>query len=67
MNVVQSQVASIGGVPDYYKIYLMWMNRYAETGDDNARTMAYHYARVAGEMGQVIISEDDDATDEVTR
>jgi hypothetical protein len=57
---------AITGVPDYYKVYQMWLGKFKETGDDNHRTLAYHYARVASEMGQVIIGEDND-TIEVTR
>ena len=47
------------GVPDYYAIYKRWIIHYEETGDNNSKILALHYARVAEEMGQVIIEEED--------
>lgn len=49
-------------VPNYYKVYLNWYRRYSETGDETLLSHAYHYARVAEEFNQAIISNDD--TDE---
>ena len=48
----------IPGVPDYYKIYEKWINHYNLTGRNSSMILAMHYARVAEEMGQVVISED---------
>ena len=50
--------STITGVPDYYDLYLRWLKRYHEKGDNKSKVMAYHYARVAEEMGQVEIDED---------
>lgn len=65
MNVIQSLVPGVGGVPNYYKIYLVWLEKYNKTGETRARTLAYHYARVAADMGQVIIDDEEDITAEV--
>ena len=64
MNVIQSLVPGVGGVPNYYKIYLMWLEKYESTGEDRARVLAHHYARVAVDMGQALI-EDEDITTEM--
>ena len=50
---------TIRGVPDYYKIYQMWLGKFRQTGNDDHRVLAYHYARVASDMGQATITEDD--------
>ena len=55
--------SSITGVPDYYNLYVRWMQRHKATGDNRSRVMAIHYARVAEEMGQAEI--DDDITLEI--
>ena len=49
----------LGGVPDYYLIYLKWINHYEATGEDRSKTLAFYYAQVAKEMGQAIIEEED--------
>ncbi len=54
----------VQGVPDYYKIYEKWMKKYEKTGNNQARMMAFHYARVAEEMGQALIYEEDEKTGE---
>ena len=50
---------TITGVPDYYLVYLRWMKHYDLTFENNSKSLAYHYARVAEEMGQVFIEDDD--------
>ncbi len=50
--------STLTGVPDYYDLYLRWLNRYYKDGDNKSKVLAYHYARVAEEMGQVEIDED---------
>jgi hypothetical protein len=57
MNVVPT-VSVITGIPDYYKVYRRWLDRYERTGDKQSYSMALHYARVAQEMGQARIDED---------
>lgn len=54
----------VHGVPNYYEIYVRWMNHYRETSEITSKSLAYHYARVAEEMGQATI--DDDITVEIT-
>ena len=54
----------ITGVPDYYSVYLHWIKHYDRTFENNSKSLAYHYARVAEEMGQVFI--EDDETVEIT-
>ncbi len=49
----------VHGVPDYYSVYLKWLNHYKETRENKSKTLAYHYARVAEEMGQATICDDD--------
>lgn len=66
MNVIPLS-GSITGVPNYYKVYALWLQKYEETGSPRARMLAHHYARVAAEMGQAEIDEEDDVTLEVTR
>ena len=63
---VEKSVWKVKGVPDYYKIYANLWRRYIKTGCLESKTLAYHYARVAAEMGQVIIDDYDDQTDEIT-
>ena len=64
---VEDRTDSVKGVPDYYKIYVGLLQKYVLTGDPEARTLAYHYARVAEEMKQAVIDDGDDKTDEVIR
>ena len=63
MKVIKT-VSRLGGVPDYYSIYESLWAKYERTGDEQVRSLAYHYARVAEEMGQAFI-EDDDSTVEI--
>jgi len=62
---VTPTVSITKGVPDYYKIYAMWIKKYDETGDPWSKTMACHYARVAEEFGQAIVDDNDDVTDRI--
>ena len=55
---------SIGGVPNYYEVYVKWMKSYNKSGDNKEKMMAMHYARVAEEMGQALIYEEDEMTGE---
>jgi len=55
--------SGISGVPNYYSIYLSWLLHYKKTGENRSQVMAFHYARVAEEMGQAIIDEDVTITD----
>tara|TARA_B100000900_G_scaffold376030_1_gene358528 strand:+ start:116 stop:304 length:189 start_codon:yes stop_codon:yes gene_type:complete len=50
--------SSITGVPDYFDLYERWLQKYTETGDNNSKVLALHYARVAQEMGQAEIDDD---------
>ena len=61
MKVYPSQ-KSIDGVPDYYQIYLKLMKNYEKSQNQKDLTLAMHYARVAEEMGQVLIYEDEEKT-----
>ena len=63
MKVRRNETPSITGVPDYYEIYQKWCAHYAKTGEERSRTMSFHYARLAEEMDQALI--EDDETDEV--
>ena len=58
MRVRKTEDGQIGGVPNYYEVYLKWLRHYKKTGDSNSKILAQHYARVAEEMGQVNIDED---------
>tara|TARA_B100001094_G_C18054123_1_gene731567 strand:- start:727 stop:939 length:213 start_codon:yes stop_codon:yes gene_type:complete len=62
MTVVPTN-AGIGGVPDYYSVYLSWMSHYKQTGENRSKVMAFHYARVAEDMGQCMIEEETTITD----
>jgi hypothetical protein len=62
MVVTPLTYSSASSVPNYYQVYIKWYQRYTETGDTNLLSHAYHYARVAEEFNQAIIS--DDHTDE---
>ena len=66
MNVTPT-VSKMTGIPDYYKVYRRWLERYERTGDKQSYSMALHYARVAQEMGQVRIDEDRTITIEIER
>jgi hypothetical protein len=55
------------GVPDYYSVYLRWIEHYKKTNISSSKSLAHHYARVAEEMGQVIIEDEDDETIEIDR
>ena len=59
-------VKKVQGVPDYYKVYASLWKKYMITGCPDMKALAYHYARVAAEMGQVVIDDIDDRTDEIT-
>lgn len=48
----------VAGVPDYYVLYTKWLKHYDRTGNNNSKMMAFHYARVAEEMGQAIIEDE---------
>ena len=50
--------STLSGVPDYYDLYVRWFQKHLETGDNNSKVMAFHYARVAQEMGQAEIDDD---------
>lgn len=56
----------VRGVPDYYEIYENLWKKYIKTGCSKTKLLAYHYARVAEEMGQATIDDSDDKTDEIT-
>ena len=56
----------VHGVPDYYAVYLRWIKHYEETNQNKSKTLAYHYARVAEEMGQATVDDADDDTVELT-
>jgi|15BtaG_2_1085339.scaffolds.fasta_scaffold00170_55 hypothetical protein len=62
MKVSPFKGQDFGGIPNYYSIYYKWYNHYKKTGEVQSRSMAFHYARVAEEMGQAWIEEDE--TDE---
>ena len=55
--------STIEGIPDYYAVYTKWYTHYEQTGDERSRVLAYHYGRVAEEMGQAIIDEDTTVSD----
>ena len=57
MKVLQA-TSSLTGIPDYFAIYNKWLKHYETTGDNRSQTLAFHYARVAEEMGQALIEED---------
>lgn len=56
--IIKKAKSEIKGVPDYYNIYIRWFKHYEKTGEHRSKVMAYHYARVAEEMGQATIDED---------
>ncbi len=58
MIVVPVENHLVKGVPDYYEVYLNFMKRYEQTSSNECLTLAFHYARVAEEMGQVEIKDD---------
>lgn len=60
---VYKSFGSVSGVPDYYSIYENWLAHYHKTGSNQSKVLAFHYARVAEEMGQALIVEDE--TDEI--
>lgn len=51
--------STIKGIPNYYKVYEKWLSNYKKSGNNQDKVMAFHYARVAEEMGQALIYEDD--------
>ncbi|OUU74726.1 MAG: hypothetical protein CBC29_06245 [Methylococcaceae bacterium TMED69] len=55
---VYRDTGSVHGVPDYYSIYEKWFSHYMRTGSNESKVLAFHYARVAEEMGQALIVED---------
>lgn len=60
-------VCSLKGIPDYYEVYKRWIEHHRKTGNLRSLTMAQHYARVAEEMGQAFIDEDETITIEIER
>ena len=58
MKVFKTTKRTIQGVPDYFSVYRSWILRYMQTGNNQAKVNAYHYARVAEEFGQAIIEDD---------
>ena len=54
-----NNVLKVTGIPDYYAIYLRWLKHFKKTNENKSKTLAYYYARVAEEMGQVVIEDDD--------
>ena len=60
-------VSTLKGVPDYYEVYQKWMSHYHTTGEPHSLGMAQHYARVAEEMGQAFIDEEETITMEIDR
>ena len=63
MRVIRTKTW-LTGIPDYYKVYKRWWDHYERTGEMQSKSLAFHYARVAEEMGQVLI--EDDTTHEVS-
>ncbi len=57
MKVTKTDVVR-SGMPDYFKIYTKWIEHYKRSGDQQSKMYAYHYARVAEEMGQATIDDD---------
>ena len=55
---VYKKISHITGVPDYYLLYTKWLRHYTNTGKNSSKVLAFHYARVAEEMGQAMIEED---------
>lgn len=47
------------GVPNYYNVYSSYMSMYKKQYDNHLYTLAIHYARLAEEFGQAIITDDD--------
>ena len=58
MKVIKTNNVILG-VPDYFKIYNNWMNYYLMSGNQRHYNLALHYARVAEEMGQAEIQDDE--------
>ncbi len=58
MKVIKTN-SKVTGIPDYYKIYKNWMNHYRMSDNPRHYNLALHYARVAEEMGQVEIKDDE--------
>ena len=46
------------GVPDYVAVFEKFWSHFVKTGDNNSRTLALHYARVAEEMGQAVVDDE---------
>ena len=46
------------GVPDYYSVYIKYLNAFKSTRDSKMMANELHYIFVAEEMGQVKIEED---------
>ena len=58
MTVEPTFKSNATGIPDYYKVYENYLRRYNETKDQQLLSLAYHYARVAEEFGQVKIPDE---------
>jgi len=58
MKVIKTK-SNITGIPDYFKIYKNWMNHYRMSDNSRHYNLALYYARVAEEMGQARIEDDD--------
>lgn len=66
MKVIPT-ISNMTGIPDYYKVYVRWIEHYERTGELRCLNKAQHYARVAEEMGQAFIDEEETITIEIER
>ena len=47
------------GVPNYYNVYSSYMSMYKKQYNSRLYILAIHYARLAEQFGQAIITDDD--------
>jgi len=45
-------------MPDYYQLYIRWMDRAQRTHENSDIQEAYRFARLAEEFGQALIEDD---------
>ena len=68
MRVLPTKL-QVEGVPNYYDLYVKWLNRALNTSSHQSNaclTEAYRLARIAEEFGQATIEEDTTLDDLMT-
>ena len=56
---IKASKSEIDGIPNYFEIYRKWDKKYKETGNPYCKKMSIHFANLASEFGQAVLTRED--------